>query len=286
MGDCTELGDKNLNFLETLNSVNPLDAPRVFFSPDLGHLAHSWYEKRHKTFGDVHEPGTIKAFMAVKKDRDIKEIWDVGAHNGYFTLLAAGLFPDAKLTAIEAHPALIKSLARNVPNSVSVVHCAISDISRGDVKIWFSGINIFEEPEGGWDKLDTIPGAMKNRGRTPDGRQKGRGFVTATFITLDKLCEQFTPPDLIKIDVEAHQGKAVLGGKPLFEYHHPVVIIELHDPEKLDRMETTNAKTVQPLFDVGYECYWCGDHRSMDGKFEKLDKLEKEHEKLSIAVFV
>lgn len=271
-----------LSFLDELNAAVGMvgTIPRVTFAPGLGDVAERWIAKKHAD-GAVHEPATIAAFLAARRF-SCKSIFDIGAHLGYFTLLSVQLFPDAEVTAFEMHPRGIETLQANVWPHVKIVHATISDVSREKVRFWISGFNIFEEPEGGWGNLASIPGAMKPRGIN----NSGRGFAEVNFLTLDDYCATERPPDLIKIDVEGYQAKAVLGTREMLRRHRPMVIIELHDPEKLARFGTTNRETVQPFFDAGYCGYWCGNHRSPQAVFEPITEMGDTHERLSIAVFI
>jgi FkbM family methyltransferase len=230
----------------------------------------------------VHEPGTIAAFLAIRKYRDCKRVYDLGALYGYFTLLAAGLFEDAEVTAFEMHSGVMGPLKANVAPFATCVHAAVSDQSRCGVKFWISGFNIFEEPEGGWDNLPNIPGAMKDRG----ANNRGRGFTKVDFITIDDHCATNAPPQLMKIDVEAYQAKAILGALKTIAAHKPAIILELHDADKIARMGTTNKNTVQPLYDLGYRGYRCENFRDPDARFERVEVMRPEYERLSIMVFV
>jgi FkbM family methyltransferase len=255
--------------------------PRVRFEVGLGESADNWLRKKHAQPGDVHEPATLAAFLAAFKRGGIKQIFDVGALYGYFTLFALSLFDEAEVTAFEMHPGTVGPLYYNVAPYAGVVAAAISDQCRRKQKIWISGFNIFEEPTGGWEMLETIPGAMKERG--PGNR--GRGFAEVDFITLDAWCADHPAPDLIKIDVEGFQAKAVRGGLNTIAAHKPMIVIELHDPEKLARFGTTNAQTVKPLFDLGYKAFWCPNFRDKNARFEPVEAMDERHEKLCIMVF-
>lgn len=256
---------------------------RVRFEIDLGPGAEGWIRRKHAN-GAVHEPGTIAAFLAVSRRQDCKVIWDVGALYGYFTLVAVGIFQKAAdITAFEMHEGCIRPLLRNVLSpGIRVVHAAVSDRDEHNVKIWVSGFNIFEEPEGGWGNLDKIPGAMKERGLN----NRSRFYSKVDFLTLDSWGSRYGAPDLIKIDVEGFQAKAVQGALGMLKERRPIVIIELHDPEKLARFGTTNKATVQPFYDLGYRGYRCENFRHADATYARVTEMGPEHEKLSIMVFM
>lgn len=269
--------------IDALNTAyaNVDKLPRVRFEASINPDAYTWIWKKHQG-GALHEPATIAAFAAIAEHRNVRVIYDCGALYGYFTLLAAILFPDAEVVAVDMHPSALSTLIANVSPCADVVHAAVSDETKA-AKFWVSGFNIYEEPEGGWDNLDKIPGAMKPRGEN----NRGRGFVEVPFVKFDDIAKGIGKiPDLIKIDVEGYQAKAIRGAMETIRAHRPIVIIELHDPEKLARFGITNASTVQPLLDLGYSAYWCGEHRSKEARFEPVTHMNGAHEKLGIMVLV
>lgn len=273
-----------MTFLDELNSAISIvqRLPRVRFDIEVGPDAESWLRRKHAD-GAVHEPATLAAFLAIRNRYDSRNIFDLGALYGYFTLFALQAFSDdAKVTAFEMHPGCIGPLVQNVGPWAKCVHGVVSDVSSPQKRIWISGFNIYEEPEGGWSQLETIPGAMKQRGEN----NRGRGYAQVDFGTLDDYCAEHAAPDLIKIDVEAYQAKAILGGMETIRKHRPAIIVELHDPEKLARMGTTNAQTVQPLFDCGYQAFWSGNFRNREARFEPVTQMGEEQERLSLMVFV
>jgi len=275
-------------FVDDLNTAVKFvgNVPRVTFAPGLHPSSYKWLARKHcqnmkhKRGGGVHEPATIAAFLAIQNRFNCHTIFDLGALFGYFSLMCLDMFPDSEVTAFDMHGPAFGELMKNVPPHVKCVRAVVSDVSEKNVKIWISGFNIFLEPEKGWDYLCDVPGAQKYRG---DG---GAGYDRVDFLTLDDHCATSKDPDLIKIDVEAYQTKALLGAKELIKRARPIIVIELHDPPKVKRMGTTNQETVQLLFDEGYEGYWCGNHRSSEATFEKFDHISADQDKLSLAVFI
>jgi FkbM family methyltransferase len=271
-----------VTFLDRLNQAvaEVQTMPRVRFDASLSDTAAGWIKKKH-TDGKVHEPATLAAFWAAHQTREIRTVFDCGALFGYFTLFALTAL-DAQVTAFEVHRGAIPDLIANVAPYAKVVPCAVSDRCAENEKVWMSGFNMYEEPTGGWGNLVLEPGAMKERGEG----NRGRGFMRANFTTLDAYCEKHSAPDLLKIDVEAYQAKAIQGGLGMIASHKPMIVIELHDPEKIARMGTTNLDTIQPLFDLGYTGYWCGNFRDKDASFEEVNCWWPRYDKLSIMVFV
>ena len=281
---CSQPSTVNEGFIADLNAAvaGIRKLPRVRFEIGLGDSVDRWLQKRHAD-GAVHEPATIAAFLAVAQRFDCRTIFDVGALYGYFSLVARQFFPAADIIAFESHPGIARVLARNIDKIAACVCAVVSDTRRNEVKVWFNAFNIYEEPAGGWEGLKDIPGAFKVRGNGRCGKP-----AVVNFITLDWFCAKYldSPPDLVKIDVEAYQAHAVRGAAETIAQARPIVVIELHDPEKLARFGLTNRETVRPLYEAGYVGYWCGDHRAADATFERVTEMGEAHEKLSLMVLV
>jgi FkbM family methyltransferase len=270
-----------------VHEVQLYEPPRM--SPWCTKYAYEWYYRKHKD-GTVHEPATLAAFIWVRRHHlKFKNpiVYDLGAHIGYFSMFCQLLWQEVRIVAFDMHPGAFSDLRNNLiqhqkhKENVTFVHAAMSDIGDGDKKdIFISGFNIYEKPDSGWEALKEQPGANKKRG---DG---GAGKAKIPFCTIDGSVEHFGIPDLIKIDVEGYQAKAIAGAHNTIKKHRPIVIIELHDKEKTSRLGTTNAQTVQPLFDAGYEAYWCGNHRDMDATFEPVHDMKPKHETLSLMLFL
>lgn len=257
--------------------------PRVRFECGLGEGAENWLKKKHEG-GCVHEPATLAAFLAIDKTLKPKVVFDVGALFGYFTLFALGSCPHVEeVVAFEMHPGSIGPLRLNVEPWARVVQAVVSDRCQQGELFWVNGFNLYEKPADGWEMLESVPGAMKPRGMD----NRGRGYARLDMTTLDAWCARTElMPNLIKIDVEGYQAKAVAGAMQTIRAFRPAIIIELHDPEKLARFGVTNAQTVAPLFDLGYKAFWCGNFRGRDAKFEAVTQMDGQHERLSLMVFV
>lgn len=250
--------------------------PRVTFAPGLAPQAYNWIDRKHAN-GEVHEPGMLAAMLAIKSHRNVCQFWDVGAYYGYFSRAARLIYPGCDVTAFEAHPNFYAELRKNVDEFTRCVRAAVSDEDKAQ-DVWFSAFNIFEDVE------NLPPEAYKPRG------PGASGFGKAEFIALDNVnwpggWRLSVAPDVVKIDVEAYQAKAVRGMRNILLALRPWVIIELHDPEKLARMGTTNAETCAPFFEAKYKGWWCGNFRTMDATWEPIETMTEKHERLSLAVF-
>lgn len=157
-------------------------------------------------------------------------VYDVGAHLGFFSLLAGKLVGQTgKVFAFEPNPENLNRLATNIGlnsiNWINFVPKALSD---------HSGEMTFSVSNSSMGQLVEL--------ETPTMRT-----YRVTTTTLDELVfeEQYPVPDFIKIDVEGEEGKVLVGGRKLLKEFKPVIICELHGAEAASQVKAE-------LFKVGY----------------------------------
>ena len=148
-------------------------------------------------------------------ERTVKEgftVFDVGAHVGFYTLLASALVgATGKVFAFEPLPRnlryLREHLRRNHVVNVSVVEAAVSDRS---------GFAFFEEGKG-----------HSTGHLAPGGRLRVR------TVTLDELVFQdgLPPPNCIKIDIEGAEMLALTGAQSLLSNYRPSIFLATHGHE-------------------------------------------------------
>jgi FkbM family methyltransferase len=140
-------------------------------------------------------------------------VFDVGAHVGFYTLLAAQLAgPSGRVVAFE--PAsrnlryLREHLRLNGTSNVTVVEAAVSDRP---------GSACFEE------------GASSQTGRLDPA---GLGLAVETVTLDDLVARGVVPgPDVIKMDIEGGELRALLGAKRMLEERHPAIFLATHGRE-------------------------------------------------------
>jgi FkbM family methyltransferase len=128
--------------------------------------------------------------------------WDVGAHIGFFSLLAAR--SGADVVCVEPSPenaqrirtALVRNgLRAEVIEAAAGSSCGIATFSIGS---------------------DSSTGVL------------APGGIPVELVSLDRLLEARKPPDLVKIDVEGHEHEVLAGATRLIETVRPTFILELH----------------------------------------------------------
>jgi FkbM family methyltransferase len=160
-----------------------------------------------------YERAVQDTFAAVIRLGDV--VWDVGAHIGFFSLLASRLVgPNGRVHAFEPVAAnrarLLASLALNSATNVTVHDCALSDTSG-------EGILFPRGASSTWTMVER-------------GESKGTPIRCKT---LDELVASGPPPTLVKIDAEGAEVDVLRGGLELTAKQHPKLLVEFHDEQLL-----------------------------------------------------
>jgi FkbM family methyltransferase len=164
-----------------------------------------------------HLLGTYEPYMQEALQRFVRPgavVYDVGAHVGFHSLYSALLVgPSGRVIAFEPDPEAIETLRREVSANpglrVEIVGCALSDTS-------------------GTLQLDTSIESSQAR-ITPSGAVRVEGRTVDLLVLEGKL----PPPDVIKIDVEGHEGHVLRGAADTLREFKPVVLCDYHDGSTL-----------------------------------------------------
>ena len=138
---------------------------------------------------------------------------DVGANVGYYTLLGSRLVgPSGRVIAVEPFSencrSILLSMAESGVNNVTLLPIALDD-------------------RQGWTHMS--PHIGSNAGFVSDDIDeiaRGYGTIVPTF-RLDQLID--SPIDVIKIDVEGAECRAVVGATRLITKHRPIVVTEISE---------------------------------------------------------
>ncbi len=154
-------------------------------------------------------------------------VYDVGAHVGFYTLLAAELVgPLGRVFSFEPLPRNIrylwKHIALNNCTNIEVIECAVAETS---------GLVQFEKGP------NSYMGCVSDRGRFP-----------VQAVSLDDLYGQGKIPkvDVIKMDIEGNELHALIGARVLLREYHPRIFLATHGSE-------VNQRCSQFLLSMGSE---------------------------------
>ena len=179
----------------------PYDSGHIYLYPDLKNITTYVLLEQ----GDWFEKGDMKLFRSIIRPDDI--VLDIGANVGVYSLSAASR-TNAKVIAVE--PArqtfeLLEKSAQQFPNMIAV-HAAVSD-KPGSAFLSHSGSSenhkLSEQSEKTGEQVCLV---------TVDG--------LAAMHNIDRV-------DIIKMDVEGHELKALAGAQRIIKKGSPIVFYEV-----------------------------------------------------------
>lgn len=133
--------------------------------------------------------------------------WDVGAHVGFFSLLAARLVGGAgRVHAFEPVPANAGRLRRNLERS-------------GFANVAVHRLALAEAP----GEVFLAPHDASSMWRVAT---EGEASIRVAAGTLDELAARLGPPAAVKIDVEGSELDVLRGGAGLIAHARPVFVVE------------------------------------------------------------
>ncbi len=160
--------------------------------------------------------------------------YDLGAHVGFYTLLAArNVGSKGKVFSFEPDPdnasILREVVSRNSLDNVAIVESAVSD----------SNSRLTFERSAGLRHSGHLAGIGINSIDIGDQ-------IVVNVTSLDSFCESHPPPDVIKIDVEGGEGNVLRGAQNTLRQARPAIVVEVHRQEFF-------AEVARPLQELGYD---------------------------------
>jgi FkbM family methyltransferase len=168
---------------------------------------------------------------------------DGGANIGGFTLVAASIVgPSGAVHAVEAAPATAALLRRSVA-------------LNPHVRVTVHELALAAEP-GELDFTTFQPGL----GIASFAPAREGAVVTVQVTTLDALSAALQRVDLVKLDVEGAELRALQGATRLLAEQRPLLLIEI-EPAHLARQGASPAAVEALLTQAGYEGFSIGPRR-------------------------
>jgi FkbM family methyltransferase len=155
-----------------------------------------------------YEMAKRRLFEAHVKPNQV--VYDIGAHVGFYALLASRLVgPDGVVIAFEPLPRNLKYLRRhqrlNGAENIRILEVAVSD-SAGSATFM----------EGHTHAM----GALTRGGSLP-----------VACVSIDTLQGEIPPPDIVKMDIEGGEVKALAGMRNTLHKHRPTIFLATHGSE-------------------------------------------------------
>ena len=153
-----------------------------------------------------------KARLFERRVRDSSVVYDIGAHVGFYTLLASELVSAAgKVIAFEPVPRNLKYLKKHLEinhcTNVIIIEAAVSDKS---------GSSLFSEGS-----------------KSSTGYLSQDGNLNVRTVAIDDLVMsgEIAPPDHIKIDVEGAELLVLKGAEFTLSSYAPELFLSTHSPK-------------------------------------------------------
>ncbi len=157
----------------------------------------------------LHEADLTEYLLLNLKKNDV--FIDVGAHYGYFSLLARALIRGGAIYAFEPTPKVFELLKQNTAGKNIFVH---------NVAAWSSNQNI-----NFYDLGDTL--ACGNTAKIRNDI-KSYKLISVPAISLDEHClTRNIKPTYIKLDVEGAEFEVLKGAEQILKFYKPVIILEV-----------------------------------------------------------
>ena len=158
---------------------------------------------------------------------------DVGANMGWFTLLAAPILHAGKVIAIE-------------PN-----HDNVQLIYRSLIENEFTNISVFPFAATDVDGLLQLNYVRSNGYVTAVGDFRN----TASYVhgvRLDDLLRDEPRIDIVKIDIEGHEPRALSGMAGIIRRDHPVIVSEFHPKAMREASGIEGSDYLHTMMNWGY----------------------------------
>lgn len=208
-------------------------------------LKYDAYLHEHYKRGICYESEIVTVLLRALKEGDTAI--DVGANNGFFTVLMAKLVGDAgSVLAVEPiarnMEALQENLKLNQIENAELVQMPAGAVNK-EVTFWESSD-------------DTSSSCLWDPGLWPDNeqsRQAPKPFRTKT-VSLDSLLPLDVTPTVIKIDTEGAEHDVLRGAQRLLRQEVPYVLAEMN-PFGLQQMGSSDESLRNFMRNCGYDMF-------------------------------
>lgn len=182
---------------------------------------------------------------------------DVGAHIGYFSMLASFLVgKKGQVHSFEVTPRTFNILADNV-SKLGNVKANLKAVWSRPKTITFHDYGSFYAPCNSYTEGKIAPRILKHL--------KPKLWKTKA-ITLDEYCKTHkVKPDFVKIDVESAEYEVLLGMMGVIKKYKPIISIEIGDLDSSD----SSKKNIKLLQNLGYTAFNFSDGRLVEHKLRE-----------------
>lgn len=208
------------------------------------------------------EPETIKLILDYLKPGMV--FWDIGAHIGEFTILAArAVGENGRVHAFEPNPEIFEIMKKNVRmnnlENVILNPVAVTD-QEGDLEM-----ELYEEPS-----------LSRLRSHSHKPMDELRKIIKVETVSLDSYSENYRNPDVIKIDVEGAELNVLRGMKRILQEtadETPKVFFEFN-PINYSNYGHDRSKLLSFMKEFGFSIYKYQDYHLEPANPQSLETTE------------
>jgi FkbM family methyltransferase len=205
------------------------------------------YDTLNKAYfsDDMHEKDVISRLPTLLEGA--KLFVDIGASLGQYTFYANNHIRNGEIIAIEADPIRVEKLKANCEewekqsngNKITVINAAVSHMD-GVSKFYITNSSV----SGGLFKhsMDHL--------KEEDSRRINWEEITIETFTLDAILKDRNP-DLIKMDIEGSELRALKGAQKILQKGTAEFLIELHNWEDPEGQKNA-AQVIELMTTYGY----------------------------------
>lgn len=215
-----------------------------------------WFLPRYD-FGKIHEPLMVRFMCRILKKGDT--FIDLGAHIGYFSIIAAKLCKQVYAFEIDDNciPIIKENISLNKLDNIEIINKAVSEKSGDEIKI-----SVFEQPN-----------TTLNIRFNP--KAKGGHKVIKTLSLSDFVNDKKIQPALIKVDIEGAEFSALKGMEELLKNSKDLkILLEVH-PRQLKASQVDSKMIIDYVNKLGYRALYFGSHRNNAGNKTKQINPDK-----------
>jgi FkbM family methyltransferase len=163
--------------------------------------------------------------------------YDVGAHIGVFSLIAArNLGVKGSVFAFEPDPANVRRIKEHVArNQLDAIRIIPKAVSSTDGRLRF--------------QRASFQSSMNRGVLLEDASAPQESTIEVESITLDAVAREHALPSLIKIDVEGSEAAVLQGSEEIFRSAKPLLVCEIHN-------EQASSDVTRWLLERGYKFQW------------------------------
>ena len=219
-------------YLELIKRVYP-NGKKIRIQHSTKHDIYFWFDK-HTDNGFIlgfYEENLVQTLLKYIKGGSV--FYDLGAHWGYFSLLAADAAGESgAVYAFEPMPINFQRLQKNIClNKIKCLEAFNLAVSDRETKLKFS------------DTEDSYANTYINNQSESSSIE-----VAATSIDSFIIKNEARPPDFIKIDVEGAEFDVLKGASKAIERHRPVIHLSTHEKH----VKGVDSQCCSWMIEMGY----------------------------------